>query len=185
MHATKSVIFAFVVALLGIVAWAGYQAGWVEHFAGAPACVEASTGALKENSIIEYGHSSSGVVGTYITLLSVDKSGHVKLGHGLGGAYLAGETQLTSEELANLLHTIEAAGFRAFRSCYGHRAQVNPQNAWIFYRSGAIEKEVVWLSAPREPTPPQGWFRVAELLDQIEARAEKQASSEPSVRSRD
>src|SRR5437879_1894289 len=61
-----------------------------------------------------------------------------------------------------------------FQSCYGRRAEVNPQDSWIVYRWGAKEKRVVWMSVPRDPKPPQGWSRIVDMLDEIRARAEKQ-----------
>ena len=173
MRAAKAVALMLAASLAGIVGWAAYRAHWVEPFAGARACAEESPQTLKD-SIIEYGHSSSGVVGTYITLLSIDESGRAVLGDGLGAPFPVGETQMTPEELATVQRTIERAGFAAFQSCYGRRAEVNPQNSWIFYRRGAKEKLVVWMSVPRDPKPPQGWVRIVDMLDEIRERAEKQ-----------
>src|SRR5438552_4011159 len=53
------------------------------------------------------GHSSSRVVGTYVTLLSIHKSGYATLSHGLRFPRRVGRTHLAPGELARLLQTIE------------------------------------------------------------------------------
>lgn len=122
--------------------------------------------------VFEYGHSSSGIVGTYITLLSVSKSGSVVLRHGLRYPMPVGRTQLTPEELAKLLQTIEEAKFVDFQQCYGQHAPVNPQDSWMSYGRDRKAKVVTWMSDPADPKPPEGWFRIVEILDKIKARAE-------------
>ncbi len=129
--------------------------------------------------IVEYGHLSSGVVGSYITLLSIHKSGQVSLGHGLGVPWPVGAAQLTPEELAHLLHTIEEARFEDFHQCYGKHAPVNPQNTWMTYWRDGTGKEVTWMSDPADPKPPEGWFRIAAMLDQIQTRTRKPMQGEP------
>lgn len=129
--------------------------------------------------VLEYGHLSSGKVGSYVTLLSVHKSGRVSLGHGLGVPWPVGDTQLTPEELSTLLRTIEEAKFEDFHQCYGRHAPVNPQNTWMTYWREGSGKEVTWMSDPADPKPPDGWFRIVEILDQIRARAEEQTKKKP------
>jgi hypothetical protein len=129
--------------------------------------------------VLEYGHLSSGAVGSYITLLSIHKSGQVSLGHGLGGPWPVGATQITSEELTRLLHTIEESKFMDFHQCYGKHAPVNPQNTWMIYWRDGTGKQVTWMSDPAEPKPPEGWFRIAAMLDQIKERV-KPRQGEPS-----
>lgn len=130
---------------------------------------------ITENAIV-YGKSSSGVVGTYRHSLSIDKSGYAVLRGGLGWAEYVrrGQTQLTPEELATLLHTFEDAKFVDFRQCYGQHTVVNEQNTSIFYRWDGKENGVLWMWPPADPKPPEGWSRIATILDQIWARAEKQ-----------
>ena len=131
--------------------------------------------------VFEYGHSSSGVVGTVVTVLSIDKSGYATLSHGLRFPRLIGQTQLAPEELARLLQTIEEAKFVNFRQCYGQHARFNPQNSWMTYRWDGQGKVVVWESDPAEPKPPEGWSRIMGLLEEVRARAEKQGSPKPNA----
>jgi len=129
-----------------------------------------------DDVVVEYGHSSSGVVGTYITLLTIRKSGRVMLGHGLRLPWPgAGDTQLTPEELATVLRAFQEAKFLDFQQCYGQHAPVNEQSSWMTYWRDGRGEAVLWMSPPANPKPPEGWFRIAELLDQIEARAKKRA----------
>lgn len=129
-----------------------------------------------DDVVVEYGHLSSGAVGTYFTLLSIHKSGRVTLGHGLGLPWPgAGDTQLAPEELATLLHTIEEAKFLDFQSCYGQHAPMNPQNTWMVYWRDGKGKEVTWMSDPADPKPPDGWFRIGDSRPDLGTRGEAKA----------
>jgi hypothetical protein len=128
--------------------------------------------------VIAYGHSSSGIVGTYITLLSINKSGRATLWHGLHRLPLVGDA-LAPEEVSSLLRTIKETKFMDFQQCYGRHAPVNPQNTWIVYRWDGKENGVTWMSDPADPKPPEGWFRIVEILNQIRARVEEQRKGEP------
>jgi hypothetical protein len=129
--------------------------------------------------VVEYGHLSSGAVGTYITELVVYGSGEVSLGHGLHGPWPVGVTQISREEVANLRRTIEDAQFMDFQRCYGQHAPVNPQNSWIMYRRNGAARLVTWMSSGSDPKPPDAWFRIVTVLEQIDARIEKQAKQKP------
>jgi hypothetical protein len=133
----------------------------------------------EDEILVEYGHLSSGAVGTYITLLSIHKSGRVTLGNGLGVPWPLGDTQLSSDELSNLLRTIEEAKFMDFQRCYGKHAPVNPQNSWITYQRNGTGKFVTWMSDGSDPKPPDGWFQIVAILDQIHGRI-KPRQGEPS-----
>jgi hypothetical protein len=128
-------------------------------------------------NVIVYERSSSGFIGTYRHSLSIDKSGNAVFRGGLGLAAYAtrGQTQLTPEELATLLHTFEDAKFVDFRPCYGQHSVVNEQTTSLFYRWDGKEKKVLWMWPPADPKPPDGWSRIVTILDQIWARAAKQA----------
>lgn len=135
---------------------------------------EASKAAeLGNDVVVEYGHLSSGHVGSYITLLSIRKWGQVTLGHGLGVPWPVGVTQLPPAELATLLRTIEEAKFEDFHQCYGQHAPVNPQNTWMVYWHDGTAKEVTWMSDPADPRPPEGWFRIVAILNEIQARIKR------------
>jgi hypothetical protein len=123
-----------------------------------------------DDIVVEYGHLSSGAVGTYITLLSIRKSGRVSLGNGLRVPWPVGDMQLSSDELTNLLRTIEEARFVGFQRCCGQHAPVNPQNSWITYQRNGTGKFVTWMSDGSDPKPPDGWFRIVAVLDQVQAR---------------
>ncbi len=138
--------------------------------------------ASDSDMVFEYGHRSSGIVGTYITLLSVSKSGSVVLRHGLRYAMPVGHTQLTPDELAKLLQTVEEAKFVDFQQCYGRHAPVNAQDSWMSYHQDGKTKGVTWMSDPADPKPPDGWFRIVDILDRIKARAEKQPYPQPAPR---
>jgi hypothetical protein len=148
---------------------------------------EASTQTAENvtENVIVYGRSSSGYVGTYRYSLSINKSGYAVLRGGLGlAAYVPrGQTQLTPEELATLLHTFEDAKFVDFRPCYGQHSVVNEQTTSIFYRWDGKEKGVLWMWPHTDPKAPEGWSRIVTILDQIWARAEKQPP--PAVSSTD
>jgi len=131
--------------------------------------------------VFEYGHSSSGIVGTYVTVLSIHESGYATLSHGLSLRRRIGRTQLAPGELARLLQTIEEAKFVNFQQCYGRHAPVNPQNSWMIYRWDGKVKEVAWMSDPAEPKPPEGWSRIMGLFEEVRARAEKQGSPKPNA----
>ena len=60
-------------------------------------------------------HSSSGVVGTYVTVLSIHKSGYATLSHGLRFPRRVGRTQLAPEELATVVLILVAFVFLIFR----------------------------------------------------------------------
>src|SRR5439155_15747507 len=126
-------------------------------------------------NVIVYGRSSSGIVGTYRYSLSIDKSGHSVLTGGRGWAAYArrGETQLTAEERGALLRAFEEAKFADFQRCYGKHTPVNQQNAYLFYRGDRTQNSVTWLNAGSHPKPPDGWFRIVGILDQVWARAEQ------------
>lgn len=131
----------------------------------------------RENAIV-YGQSSSGVVGTYHHSLAIDKSGHAVFRGGLGwAAYRTrGETQLTAEELGTLVRAIQQANFSSFQECYGRHAVVNEQSVSLGYEWDGKQADVLWMSPPAEPKPPDAWFRIVGILDQVWARAEKGAA---------
>jgi len=135
-----------------------------------------------DDVVVEYGHSSSGVVGTYITLLTIRKSGRLMLGKGLRLPWPgAGDTQLTPEELATVVLAFQEAKFMDFQQCYGQHAPVNEQSSWMTYWRDGHGKAVLWMSPPADPKPPEGWFRIVELLDPILARAREQRPRKPNA----
>lgn len=134
----------------------------------------------RENAIV-YGKSCSGIVGTYNYSLSIDRLGHAVLRGGLGwAAYLGkGETHLTAGELGLLVRAIHQANFGGFQECYGRHAPVNEQSASLGYDWDGKQADVLWMSPPADPKPPEGWFRIVEILDPSWTRAEKQTNRKP------
>ncbi len=128
-----------------------------------------------EDAIIGYNQTSGGIVGTYFTLLTINKIGRATLRHGLGiGVREVHEIQLAPEELATLLRTFKEEKFADFQRCYGKHQPVNRQNTYLFYLGDHDGNSVTWMAAGSDPKPPQGWFRIVAILDQIRERAEKQ-----------
>lgn len=123
-------------------------------------------GMFESEIVFEYGHRSSGIVGSQVTLLAIDKAGFAGFVARMGGA-----TKLAPEEFSRLLRAIEDAKFTEFEQCYGRYTPVNLQATWMWYRNGGKEKGVTWMSPPSEPKPPEGWARIAEIVDPIEERA--------------
>jgi len=130
-----------------------------------------------EDSIIGYTKLSEGAVGTYFYSLLIDKSGRAVLRGGLGAAAYAfrGETQLAPKELSTLLRLFEETRFADFQRCYGQHAPVNRQNTSLFYLGDHVENSVTWMTEGSDPRPPDGWFRILKVLDDIWARAERGA----------
>lgn len=128
-----------------------------------------------EDFVVAYTKISEGIVGTYSHSLLIDKSGHAVLRGGLGWAAYArrGEIQLAPEELSILLRAFQDAKFSGFQRCYGKHAPVNRQNTSLFYRGDHSENSVTWMTTGSDPRPPDGWFRIVKILDEIWARAEK------------
>ena len=128
-----------------------------------------------EDAIIGYNQTSGGIVGTYFTLLTINKTGRATLRHGLGiGVREVHEIQLDPEELAVLLRAFKEEKFSDFQRCYGKHAPVNPQNTYLFYLGDHDGNSVTWMTAGSDPKPPEGWFRIVAILDQIRERAERQ-----------
>lgn len=98
-----------------------------------------------------------------------------------GRPWPQGAIQFTPDELASLLRTIEEAKFMEFQRCYGKHAPVNPQNTWIPCWRDGVAKEVTWMSDPADPKPPEGWFRIVEILDQIRERMKKETNGKHAV----
>ena len=138
---------------------------------------------LDTDAIIAYNQTSSGIVGTYSTLLTIDKTGRAKLRHGLGvGLGEIQETQLPPQDLAALLQTFERERFGDFQRCYGKHAPVNPQNTYLFYAGDHDGNSVTWMTAGSDPKPPQGWFRIVAILDQIRERTHRKTRGRNVVR---
>jgi len=133
-----------------------------------------SNGPSEDAIVLAFGHNSTGVVGTYVSALSIHQSGYVTFGDGLSYPWTIGHTQLAPEELARLLRTVEEAKFVEFQHCYGRHAPFNPQDSWMMYNWGGKTRGVVWMSDPAEPRPPEGWSRITALLEPIRARIEQQ-----------
>ena len=117
----------------------------------------------------EYGHIFSGIAGTQNTLLAIDKSGAAGF-----VARAGGRIQLSPEELSRLFRTIEDAKVTEMQRCYGRYEPVNLQETWMWYGNRGKEKTVTWMSPPADPKPPEGWSRIAQIADEIEARVRAQ-----------
>ena len=145
----------------------------------------AQTSQRAREDVLVYGNSSSGIVGTYSYSLAIDKSGHAVLTGGLGwAAYLwRGQTHLTTDELVALLRALHQATFSGFQECYGRHAPVNEQSRSLYYDWDGKQADILWMSPPAEPKPPEGWSRITEILDPIWERAEKDRTSLPARRS--
>jgi hypothetical protein len=124
---------------------------------------------FESDIVFEYGHLSSGIAGSHVTLLAIDRSGAAGF-----VARAGGRLQLAPEEFARLMRTVEDAKFTELQQCYGRYAPVNPQSTWMWYRNGGKEKEVTWMSPPADPKPPEGWSRITEIVDPIEERLGRQ-----------
>lgn len=132
----------------------------------------------RENAIV-YGKTSSGKVGRYYYSLSVDKSGCATFRGGRAGApyQTRGETQLTTEELGALTRAIQQANFLGFQQRYGRHALVNEKGVSLSYSWDGKQANVLWMSPPAEPRPPDHWFQIVGILDPIWARAERGAKA--------
>jgi hypothetical protein len=132
-----------------------------------------SNGPSEDPIVLAYGHSSTGIVGTYSCALSIHRSGYVTFEKWLRYPLAVGHTQLAPHELARLLRTVDEAKFMEFQPCYGRHAPFNPQDSWMEYNWNGKTKGVEWMSDPAEPRPPEGWSRITVLLDPIRARIEQ------------
>src|SRR5438132_2376875 len=134
-RAQRVAAFVLLAALLGAGGRVAYRTGWRSCLGATEAAtpLAITNGPSEDSIVLAFGHNSTGVVGTYVSALSIHQSGYVTFGDGLSYPWTIGHTQLAPEELARLLRTVEEAKFVELQHCYGRHASLHAQESCVMY----------------------------------------------------
>src|SRR5579863_6246730 len=129
MRFVKVATFVVLAALLGVVGWAAYRAGWRIR----------SARSQSEQPVLEYREVQSGPAGEAGTLLTIDPAGQSVLQTipiGSGGKTM--RTQLSCEELAELPRRMKEE-FVSLRGSYGQEGTADKSEISIMYKWNELE----------------------------------------------
>lgn len=186
MRSIKLAALVMLAALIGVVGWIAYR-----HSRRSPLTSTRALGPVgpgTEPPWVEFHEVHSGPAGETDTFLYIRRRSATlgTLSFGADGLPLCCQeskprgTYLTCDEVAWLSQGMKDE-MAVLLPSYGSGRTSDQGEVSVVYRWNGPERRVVWRNPESSPKPPDGWFRIVAMLDQIKARAETGAEIRQSL----